>query len=172
MAKKENKEQEEKQEESEKKPERKIEEVNLIRILGKDIKAEKKILSGLTKIKGIGWAFANAICKKLKIDENKKIKDLSEEEIAKITSFVENPDIPGFLKNRRKDFDGGEDKHLKGADLDLRKEFDIKRLKKVRAYRGARHAMGLPVRGQRTRSNFRRNKKKSGAVGVRKKSSR
>ena len=51
-------------------------------------------------------------------------------------------------------------------DLDIQKEFDIKRLKKIKSYRGLRHAQGLPVRGQRTRSHFR---KKGGAVSVRKK---
>ena len=154
---------EEKKEEKKIKPEA---DERLIRILGKDIPGSKKVLAGLTRIKGISWAFANSICKKLKIEKNKKIGDLNETEIKKISDFVKNPDVPIFLKNRRKDFDSGEDKHLNGADLDLRKDFDIKRLRKIRAYRGARHAVGLPTRGQRTRSNFRKNRKKRGAIGV------
>jgi small subunit ribosomal protein S13 len=73
------------------------------------------------------------------------------------------------MKNRQKDFDEGEDKHISASDLRLRKDFDVKRLRKIKAYRGIRHAAGLPVRGQRTKANFRKNRKKSGAVGVKKK---
>tara|TARA_Y100000310_G_C20591604_1_gene768352 strand:+ start:581 stop:1102 length:522 start_codon:yes stop_codon:yes gene_type:complete len=161
-----NKKLEEKEKLEKKKPKLEVSEEKLIRILGKDIAGSKKVLVGLTRVKGISWAFANSVCKKLKINENKKIGDLTGEEIKKISEFVKNPEVPVFLKNRRKDFDSGEDKHLNGSDLDLRKDFDIKRLRKIRVYRGARHAMGLPTRGQRTRSNFRKNRKKSGAIGV------
>ncbi|MDO8517486.1 MAG: 30S ribosomal protein S13, partial [Nanoarchaeota archaeon] len=73
-----------------------------------------------------------------------------------------------FLVNRRKDYESGENKHLYGADLDLQKEFDIKKLKKMRAYKGIRHQLGQPVRGQRTKSHFRKEKKRKGAVGVKK----
>ena len=69
--------------------------------------------------------------------------------------------------NRRRDFSTNESKHLIGSDLDLVKEFDIKRLKGIRSYRGLRHALGQPTRGQKTRSNFRTNRKKG--VGVKKK---
>ena len=145
-----------------------IEEEKLIRILAKDIPGNKKVYSGLTMIKGISWIFSAAICGKLGIDKDKRIQELSAEEIEKITQFVKNPDVPDFLKNRRKDLDSGEGKHLNGNDLELRGEFDIKRLKKIKSYKGIRHQTGHPVRGQRTRSNFRTNRKKSGAVGVRK----
>jgi small subunit ribosomal protein S13 len=141
-------------------------EVTLVRILGKDLPGNKKLFVGLTRVKGISWAFANAICKLLDLDKEKQIQDLQPEEIEKLENFIKNPELPSFLKNRQKDFDGGEDLHLQGSDLDLRKEFDVKRLKKIRSYRGNRHALKLPVRGQRTKSNFRRNRKKSGAVGV------
>ena len=57
--------------------------------------------------------------------------------------------------------------HKVGTNLELQKEFDISRLKKIRSYRGQRHSSGLPMRGQRTRSHFRKNKKKS--VGIKKK---
>ncbi len=144
----------------------------LVRILGKDVRASMKILPGLAKVKGISWAFANAVVKKMGLDKETRIKDLSKEEIEKINAFVKNPDLPNFLKNRQNDFDSGDDVHLQGSDLDLRKDFDIKRLKKVKAYRGVRHGAGLPVRGQRTKSNFRKNRKKSGAVGVKGKGKR
>ncbi len=62
----------------------------------------------------------------------------------------------------------GKDKHLTGNELKLQKEFDIRFLKKIKCYRGMRHAYGLPVRGQRTRGNFR----KGAAVGVMKKAAK
>jgi len=142
--------------------------VMLVRILWKDLRGDKKLMAGLTGIKGISWTFANAVCKTLNIDENKKIQDLSKGEMVKLEEFAKNPSVPAFLKNRQKDFDDGEDKHLSGTDLKLRNEFDVKRLRKIRSYRGTRHMLGLPVRGQRTKANFRKNRKKSGAVGVRK----
>ena len=73
------------------------------------------------------------------------------------------------MKNRQKDFEDGENKHISGADLKLRREFDLKRLKKIKSYKGVRHSHGLPVRGQRTKANFRKNRKKSGATGAKKK---
>jgi len=149
------------------KPEEK--EIRLIRILSKDIRGDKNVYSGLTSIKGISWAISNALCRILKLDKKKKIQDLSKEEIEKISNFLNNPQLPNHLLNRRKDRDSGEDKHLYGADLDLQKDFDIKILKKIKCYKGMRHTAGQPVRGQRTKSHFRKNKKKSGGVGVNKK---
>lgn len=146
-----------------------INETRLIRILSKDIPGNKAVHIGIMSIKGISWSFSNALCKKLGINKKKKIEELSEDEIKKISEFIKNPDLPAFLINRRKDYDTGKDKHLYGADLDLQKEFDIKRLKKIKAYKGLRHSLGQPVRGQRTKSHFRNNRKKSGAVGVMKK---
>ena len=139
----------------------------LIRILGKDVRGDKELFTELTRISGISWTFANAVCKVLKIDKHLKIQDISDEEIVKIEEFVKNPSIPGFLKNRQKDFEDGEDKHLSSVDLKLRREFDIKRMRKIKSYKGIRHGAGLPVRGQRTKSNFRKNRKPS--VAARKK---
>jgi len=84
-----------------------------------------------------------------------------------VENFLKNPDVPSHMVNRSKDFETGEDKHLVGSDLELRKEFDIKRLRKIKSYRGLRHGVNLPVRGQRTKGNFRPNKMKGG--GIRKK---
>ena len=84
---------EEKEKSEKKKWKPEVSDEKLIRILGKDIPGSKKILAGLTRVKGISWAFANSVCKKLKIDENKKIGDLTEEEIKKISEFVKNPEI-------------------------------------------------------------------------------
>jgi small subunit ribosomal protein S13 len=143
----------------------KEEDFKLIRILSKDIRGNKTVYNGLTDIKGVSWNFCNAVCTKLKIDKNKKIQDLTPQEIEKISEFIKNPQVPSFMKNRQKDVDSGEDKHLQGSDLDLQKEFDIKKMRKVKSYKGIRHGLGLPVRGQRTKAHFRKNRKKSGATG-------
>ena len=139
---------------------------SIVRIVQTDIPGNKRTLTGLTYIKGVSWSICNALCKILKIDSQKKIADLTEKETEKITEFLKNPKFPEFLLNRRKDFETGEDSHLIGTDLDMKKEFDIRRLKKIRSYRGLRHALGLPTRGQSTRSHFR---KKGKAVGVKSK---
>ncbi len=141
------------------------EEDKIIRILSKDIEGKMKIYPGLTKIKGVSWGLSNAICNLLGLDKKRKISSLSKEEIEKITNFVkEAKDIPLNLLNRRKDFETGEDKHLVGSDLELQKEFDIKRLKKIKSYRGLRHQSNLPLRGQRTKSNFRKNRRKGSGI--------
>jgi small subunit ribosomal protein S13 len=137
----------------------------IMRILSKDIEGKMKIYPGLTKIKGISWGLSNAICNLLGLDKKRKISSLNEEEIERITNFIkEAKDIPLNLLNRRKDFESGEDKHLVGSDLELQKEFDIKRLKKIKSYRGLRHLLNLPLRGQRTKSNFRRNRRKGSGI--------
>lgn len=152
----------------EKHQERKQYEGKIIRILSQDIEGKMKVYPGLTKIKGISWSLSNAICKKLKIDKNQKIGNLTNEEIKKISEFIKNPAIPKSIINRKTDLETGKDKHLTGNDLELRTEFDVKKLKKIKSYKGYRHMAGLPVRGQRTRGNFRKNKSKG--VGIKKKS--
>jgi small subunit ribosomal protein S13 len=151
-------EQELKQENKEKKEDR------IVRILQKDIEGKSSVYAGLAKIKGVSWSLSNAVCKKLKIPKDKKIGTLTEAEIKKIEEFLKNPELPGFLVNRQKDFETGQNKHLTGSNLELRKDFDIKRLKKIKSYRGLRHMLNLPMRGQRTKSNFRRNRAKGSGI--------
>lgn len=141
----------------------------VVRILSEDIEGGMAIYAGLTKIKGISWSMSNIICIMLKLDKKRKIGSLSDAEIKKISDFLENPEIPSYLLNRQRDLDTGKNLHLTGSDLDLRKEFDIKRLKKIRSYRGLRHSLNLPVRGQRTKGNFRRNKRKGAGIKKKKK---
>ena len=138
----------------------------LVRILSSDIPGSKSVGVGLTRIKGVSWTISKVIFTKLGIPPTKKFQDLTKEELKMIEDFLENPDIPVYLKNRRSDPETGEELHLKGTDLELKKEFDIKRLKKMRSYVGVRHSSKLPVRGQRTRSHFR---SKGKAVGVKRK---
>ena len=138
----------------------------IVRIANTDLDGNKQLYIGLKKIKGIGFMFSNAICNVLNLDKRKKVGALSEKEVSDIEGLITKPTIfPRWLLNRRKDYDTGEDLHIFGSRLKLRKEFDIKRLKKVKSYRGMRHAFGLPVRGQRTRSHFRKGR----SVGVQKK---
>ena len=118
----------------------------IIRIMQKDIEGGMKLYPGLTKIKGISWSLSNAVCKNLGFDKNRKIESLSESEIKKLEEFLKNPVLPEYLKNRQKDF---------------------KRLKKIKSYKGYRHSAGLPVRGQRTRAHFRKNR--SRGAGIKKK---
>jgi len=155
---------EQKQQKQEKQEER------VVRLLSEDIEGKTQLYPGLTRIKGVSWSLSNAICKILKFDKTKKIGALTDEELKVITEFIKNPKVPAHLVNRRADFEAGEDKHLVGSNLDLTKEFDIKRLKKIKSYRGYRHMSGLPLRGQRTRSNFRKNRSKG--VGIKKKTSK
>lgn len=163
-------------------PKSDLREETLVRVLSTDLPGSKKIFVGLTRIKGVSWSFANAVCAILGIDKNRKISELSKPEIEKLSEFIKNPqtseskdsdsaqksgisDMPEFLMNRRKDRDSGKSCHVIGSELDMKKEFDIKRLKKIRSYRGWRHALGQPVRGQRTKSHFRKKGKKK-AIGV------
>lgn len=142
---------------------------SLVRIYGYDVFGTKPLYSGLTRIKGISWAISNAICLKLGIPRNKKISDLSKDEIAKIEALLPNLPLPDYLKNRRSDPETGKTGHLFGTDLDIARDFDIKRMKKIKSYKGIRHTAKLPVRGQRTRSHF-RTKKGTGA-GIKRKPS-
>ncbi len=140
----------------------------LVRILNVDIDGSKRVYYGLRKIKGVSYSLSGAVCNSLGIDRDRKVGSLNEEELKKIGDVIKNPknyNIPEWMLNRRKDFDSGDDLHLVSSDLMLRKEFDIKRLKRIKSYRGMRHQAGLPVRGQRTRSHFRKGK----TVGVSKK---
>jgi len=151
-------------------PMEKKEYFTIVRIMQTDIPGNKNLLTGFTYLKGISWAISNALCKYLKLNPNKKVIELTPKEIEEITKFIKedlSKKLPKYMLNRRKDFETGEDMHITGTGLDMKREFDIRRLKKIRSYRGLRHATGQPSRGQRTKSHF-RNKKKNKAVGVNK----
>jgi len=137
-----------------------------LRIWNTAIKGKLPINKGLTKIKGIGINISNMICNSLKIPRLKKSGDLTDEEIKRIEALQKDPckHLPKWSLNRLKDFDTGKDELLITADLKLRKEFDIKRLRRIKCYVGNRHSGKLPVRGQRTKGHFR----KGSAVGVKK----
>jgi small subunit ribosomal protein S13 len=143
----------------------------IVRIVNTDLDGKKGLGIALTKIKGIGKVFSNAICTIADIDPLMKTGKLSDDQINKITSIIQNPKEFGFpiwMLNRRNDYESGEDSHLITANLTFIKENDIKRLKKIKSYKGVRHSKRLPVRGQRTKSNFRRNKGKVQGVAKKK----
>jgi small subunit ribosomal protein S13 len=143
---------------------------HIVRIANVDVPGDKQIKVALTKIKGIGAILADVICKLAKVDRTKKAGYLTPDEVSSLSKVTNTPvenGVPEWMGNRRKDYDSGEDKHLITGTLNFTKENDLKRLKKIKCLRGARHQKGLPVRGQRTRSNFRKSKGK--VVGVKKK---
>lgn len=164
---KERDEKENKEQKEQRRPEKERHEM-LVRIMSTDINGERNIYAGLTRIKGVSFAMSNAVCHILNLDKKRKIKSLTKDEIEKITETIKNPKVPVFLLNRRFDFETGENKHINTTNLDLQKEFDIKRLKKIKSYKGIRHSRGLPVRGQRTKSHFRKQGRNK-SVGVQKK---
>jgi small subunit ribosomal protein S13 len=144
---------------------------HIIRITNTDLDGNKKILFALRKIKGVNIMLANAVCNLSKVDKFKKAGNLSEQEASALTATLTNliaSGVPEWLLNRRKDPETGEDKHILGSDLLFTKDNDVKILKKIKSYKGFRHQWGLPVRGQKTKSNFRRNKGK-GSLGVKRK---
>ncbi len=122
----------------------------MARIAGVDLPNEKRSEAGLTYIYGIGWATSKEILAKTGIDPSTRVKDLTEEEAGKIRKVIE------------------EDYMVEG---DLRRDtsLNIKRLMEIGCYRGIRHRRGLPVRGQKTKTNARTRKGPKKTVGRKKK---
>ena len=140
---------------------------HIVRIANTDLPGDKAIFIALTRIKGIGFMFSNMVCRLSEIDARKKAGLLSNSEIERINDIISNPakyNVPSWMMNRKKDYETGKDMHLTTSSLEFTQEQDLRRLKKIKSYRGIRHSIGQPVRGQRTKSNFRKNKGK--AVGV------
>ncbi len=138
---------------------------HLVRVANVDLDGNKPLLSALRKIKGVSFGFANAVCNTLEFDKNQQTGSLTKEQVKKLEEEIKNPSFPTWLLNRRKDTETAKDKHLIEAGLKLQGEFDIKRLQRIKSYRGLRHAQGLSVRGQRTKGHFRKGK----TVGVQRK---
>jgi small subunit ribosomal protein S13 len=140
---------------------------HIVRIVGNDIPGAKKMIVGLTQIKGIGYTFANAILESLKIHTNSNIGNLTDSQVQSIEKIITDPsssNFPNWFLNRQKDIETGETKHLITSDIALTVRNDIEREKTIYSWRGYRHMYGLKVRGQCTRTSGR----KGGAVGVQK----
>jgi small subunit ribosomal protein S13 len=105
------------------------------RIAGVNVPTDKRVEVGLTYIFGIGRSTANEILKKAGVDPDTKVKDLTEDEVIKLRDEVENHEVEGDLRRDRSQ--------------------NVKRLQEIGSYRGMRHRRGLPVRGQRTKTNAR-----------------
>lgn len=116
------------------------------RILGVDLPKEKRIEASLPYIYGIGPSNTKKILKQANVSEDKRAKDLTEEEISRITSIIQTNYV---------------------VEGDLRREIsqNVKRLIDIGTYRGSRHRKGLPARGQRTRTNARTRKGKKPIIG-------
>lgn len=122
----------------------------MARIAGIDIQNNKKVEVGLTNIFGVGRATARDILADIGCDLSKRIGDLSEQDISAIRKYIEDNLI---------------------VEGDLRKEvsLNVKRLMEINCYRGSRHKMHLPCRGQKTRSNARTRRGLAGKRGIKKK---
>jgi len=105
------------------------------RIAGVNIPLNKRVEVGLTYVFGIGRSTAREIVEKVGVDPNTQVKDLTEDEIVKLRDAVEDREVEGDLRRERSQ--------------------NIKRLQEIGSYRGLRHRRGLPVRGQRTKTNAR-----------------
>lgn len=143
---------------------------HLIRVKNTDLKGDKNIVAAMKNIKGVGFSFATMVCNKINIDKNRKAGSLTEAEVAKIEDFLDNPEshnVPEWMLNRPREYATGETRHLCVAELAFAVQNDFRRLQKAKSFRGLRSTWGLPTRGQRTKSNFRRNKGKG--MGVKRK---
>jgi len=141
----------------------------IVRVAGADLDGEKPIWRAIMGIKGVSYSLTKGIVSAAGIDYNIKLGSLNEQQLQKLEQVIKNPEnfgIPVWALNRRRDIETGKDMHLTGADLDMRRKFDVKRYIDLKTYRGMRHMLGLPVRGQRTRSTFRKGR----VVGVIRKS--
>ena len=110
----------------------------MARISGVDLPRDKRVEVGLTYIFGIGRPRSNEILQKAGIDPNTRIKDLTEAEVGSIRAIIDGYQVEGDLRR----------------DVSM----NIKRLREINCYRGVRHRRGLPVRGQRTKTNARTRK--------------
>jgi small subunit ribosomal protein S13 len=122
----------------------------MARIAGVTLPREKRVEIGLTYVYGIGRSTSNKILVAVKIDPNTHVKDLTEDEEIRLRSYIEeNVTVEGDLRRERSQ--------------------NIKRLMEIGCYRGIRHRRGMPVRGQRTKTNARVRKGHKPTVGVKKK---
>lgn len=121
----------------------------MARIAGVELQDQWKVDFALTRIRGLGWPLSKKVMQEAKIDDKKRVSELTSEEIAKIASVMEQYSIEGELARKVRS--------------------DIKRLQAIGSFRGGRHTKGLPARGQRTRSNARTKRGKRKTVGAFKK---
>ena len=123
----------------------------MARISGVDLPREKRVEIGLTYIYGIGRASSNRLLAEANVNPDTRVKDLTDDEVRRITAAIEN------------------DHQLVEGDLGRKVAMNIKRLQEIGCYRGIRHRKGLPVRGQKTKTNARTRKGPKKTVANKKK---
>ncbi|GCB70817.1 hypothetical protein scyTo_0010859 [Scyliorhinus torazame] len=126
------------------------------------------ILIVCSRCQGVGRRYAHVVLRKADIDLSKRAGELSEDEVERIITIMQNPrqyKIPDWFLNRQKDVKDGKYSQVLANGLDNKLREDLERLKKIRAHRGLRHFWGLRVRGQHTKTTGRRGR----TVGVSKK---
>jgi len=141
---------------------------HILRVLNTNIDGKQKIVFALTAIKGVGRRFANVVCKKADVDLNKRAGELSNDEVEQIVRIIQHPrqfKIPDWFLNRKKDIKDGKYIQAYSNILDQKLREDFERLKRMRCHRGLRHAWGLRVRGQHTKTTGRKGR----TIGVSKK---
>eukprot|EP01102_Stenamoeba_stenopodia_P005594 TRINITY_DN16342_c0_g1_i1.p2 TRINITY_DN16342_c0_g1~~TRINITY_DN16342_c0_g1_i1.p2 ORF type:complete len:156 (+),score=32.35 TRINITY_DN16342_c0_g1_i1:110-577(+) len=141
---------------------------HILRILNTNVDGRRKVMYALTAIKGIGRRFSNLICKRAGVDLNKRGGELSNDEINRLVTIIQNPQqfkIPVWFLNRQRDIKDGKSTQIFANAMDAKLRDDLERLKKIRAHRGLRHYWGLRVRGQHTKTTGRKGR----TVGVSKK---
>ncbi len=131
---------------------------HIVRMAGKDLSGDKKIQLALADIKGVSVTYARATTYIAGINPSLKLGELSKEQVEQLENILRNPSqygFPNWMLNRRKDYETGNDSHLIGTDVDIAVRTDIGRERRIRSRHGIRHELGLPVRGQRTRTTGR-----------------
>ncbi|RLF10706.1 MAG: 30S ribosomal protein S13 [Thermoprotei archaeon] len=132
---------------------------HIVRIAGLDVDGTLKVVHGLALIRGVGLNLARIILRTAGIDPNMRVGYLTDQNVKKIEEVLADPlkhGIPSWVLNRQRDPQTGDDLHLIGADWEFAVKSDIDFMKKIKCWRGLRHAWGLKVRGQRTRTTGRK----------------
>jgi small subunit ribosomal protein S13 len=132
----------------------------IIRVAETNLDGNKPVRIAIRRVKGVGHMLSNAIAQMSDFSD-KKLGDLSDSEMKRLEELlmnVEKLNLPAWLLNRRREPVTNQDNHLIVSNLDFTIKMNINEMKKIKSYRGVRHAAGLPVRGQRTRSSFRTGK--------------
>ena len=130
----------------------------IVRFAATDLDGTRKLANSLLKVKGVGWATAIAFTRAAGLDANVLAGSLTDEQLGKLEQVILNPikfGIPVHMVDRRSDPIEGGDRHSVSSNLAITKKTDIDSMKKIHSYKGIRHELGLPVRGQRTRTSFR-----------------
>ncbi|XP_063933189.1 small ribosomal subunit protein uS13-like [Zophobas morio] len=131
---------------------------HILRIMNTNVDGKLKVPYALTAIKGVGRRYAILMCKKADVDLSKRAGELSEDEINRIVAIMQNPlqyKIPTWFLNRQKDIRTGKYSQKLGNEVDTVLREDLERMRKIRSHRGIRHAWGLRVRGQHTKTTGR-----------------